>query len=165
MRLASEGEMDARHDDRPLGTYVLLTAAFNLGAWGLGALLGGRRRMPLGDVLLLGAATHEASRVIAKERVTRTIRKPFTEVKADGHEEPRPQGPRRALGELLTCPYCLAPWIALALSTSYLLAPRTTRTYGTVLAIATVSDFLQRGSSLLNETRAEIASRAAPSSH
>ena len=152
--------MDARHDERPLGTYLALTATFNVAAWGLGALLGRRGRMPLGDVLLLGAATHEASRVVAKERVAGTIRKPFTEVQPDGHEEPKPEGPRRALGELLTCPYCLAPWVALALSTSYLLAPRITRTYCTVLTIATVSDFLQRGSSLLNQKRDELASRA-----
>lgn len=149
------------HEERPLGTYLLLTATFNLGALAVGALLGGRRgRAELGDVLLLGAATHEASRIVSKERVTRTIRRPFTEVQPDGHEEPKPKGPRRALGELLTCPYCLAPWIALGLSTSYLLAPRVTRTYCTVLTIATISDFLQRASSLINEKRDELASRA-----
>lgn len=148
-------------DHRPFGTYFLLTATFNVAAWSLGAALGRRGRLPLGDVLLLGAATHEASRIVSKERVTRTIRRPFTEVKEDGHEEPKPEGPRRALGELLTCPYCLAPWIALALSGAYLLSPRVTRTYCTVLSIATLSDFLQRASSLLNQKRAELAHRAA----
>lgn len=147
-------------DHRPFGTYLVLTAAFNAGAWGLGALLGKRRRMPLTDLVVLGTATHEISRIVSKERVTRTIRKPFVEVQPDGHEEPVDHGPRRALGELLTCPYCMAPWIALGLSAAYLVAPSATRTYATVMSIAAVSDFLHRGRSLILEKRRELHARA-----
>jgi hypothetical protein len=153
---------DARHDDehRPFATYFLLTTAFNLGAWALGAVLGPRRRAPLSDLVLLGAATHEISRIVAKERVTRTLRRPFTEIQPDGHEEPVPEGPRRALGELITCPYCIGPWIALALSTAYLLRPNATRTYCTVLGVAALSDFLHRTSAVINQKRTELAERA-----
>ncbi len=147
-------------EHRPLGTYLLLTAAFNAGALAVGAWLGRRRRVPLADVLVLGTATHEISRIVSKERVTRSIRKPFVEVKPDGHEEPVDHGPRRALGELLTCPYCMAPWVALGLSASYLLAPAATRTYATVMSIAAISDFLHRGRALVNEKRRELTARA-----
>ena len=147
-------------DHRPLGTYLVLTAAFNAGAWAVGSLLGKRRRVPLADVVVLGTATHEISRIVSKERVTRTIRKPFVEVKPDGHEEPVDRGPRRALGELLTCPFCIAPWIALGLSAAYLVAPTATRTYATVMSIATISDFLHRGKALIDEKRRELRERA-----
>ncbi|HEY8431132.1 MAG TPA: DUF1360 domain-containing protein [Sandaracinaceae bacterium] len=147
-------------DHRPFGTYLLLSAAFNAGAVAVGALLGDRRRVPLADLLVLGTATHEISRIVSKERVTRTIRKPFVEVMPDGHEEPFDHGPRRALGELLTCPYCIAPWIALALGTAYRLAPSATRTYASVMSIAAVSDFLHRGRALMLAKRRELSRRA-----
>jgi hypothetical protein len=150
---------DARHDHRPAGTYVLLTAAFNAGALALGALLGSRRRMRIADLLVLGAATHEISRIVTTERVTRSLRRPFVETSEDGHEEPVAEGPRRALGELLTCPYCVGPWIALGLSTSYMLAPAMTRTYATVLTMAAVSNFLHRASALVNAKRSELGAR------
>ncbi len=152
--------MTDSHDHRPTGTYLLLTTAFNVGALTLGALLGSRRRMRLADLLVLGAATHEISRIITTERVTRTIRQPFVETKEDGHEEPVSEGPRRAFGELLTCPYCVGPWVALGLSTSYLLAPGMTRTYATVLTMSAISDFLHRASAVVNAKRNELKAEA-----
>lgn len=147
---------EPNHDHRPLGTYLVLTMAFNVSAWALGAMLGRQRRTPLTDLVLLGGATHEISRIVAKEPVAQTLRRPFTEVAPDGHEEPVPEGPRRALGELVTCPYCMGPWIALALSTAYLLRPSAARTYCTVLTIAAMSDFLHRLSGLLNQKREQL---------
>ncbi len=146
-------------DHRPFGSYLVLSAVFNAGAWALGALLGPRRRVPLADVLVLGAATHEVSRIVAKERVTQALRRPFVEVGPDGHEEPVDHGMRRAMGELITCPYCMAPWIALGLSAAYLVAPAATRTYATVMSVAAVSDFLHRARSLMLEKRRELHRR------
>ena len=64
-------------------------------------------------------ATHKASRLIAKDRVTAPLRAPFTEFDQEGgpgevEESPRGAGMRRAIGELLVCPFCLAQWIATA---------------------------------------------------
>lgn len=156
---------DGTHEHRPFGTYLLLTTAFNAGALTLGALLGSRRRVHLGDLLVLGTATHEISRILTTERVTRSLREPFVETSPDGHEEPVAEGPRRAFGELLTCPYCVGPWIALGLSTSYMLAPATTRTYATVLTLAAISDFLHRASAVVNAKRAELRERADATAH
>ncbi len=151
----------SNHDHRPTGTYLVLTTAFNAGALALGTLLGTRRRVRLADLLVMGAATHEVSRILTTERVTRSLRQPFVHTDADGHEAPVERGPRRALGELLTCPYCVGPWVALGLSTSYLLAPAMTRTYATVLTMAAISDFLHRASSVVNAKRNELEAEAA----
>lgn len=151
---------DSRHDHPPNGTYLLLTLGFNAGALALGALLGKRRRVRIPDLLVLGAATHEISRILTTERVTRSLREPFVETTEDGREQPVAEGPRRAVGELLTCPYCVGPWIALGLSTSYMLAPAMTRTYATVLTMAAISDFLHRASAVVNAKRNEV--RATP---
>ena len=58
-------------------------------------------------------------------------------------EEVRGTGWRHAVGELLTCPFCLAQWTATVLVAGVAVAPRLTRTVMSVLAVVTGSDFLQ----------------------
>ncbi|HVJ88466.1 MAG TPA: DUF1360 domain-containing protein, partial [Labilithrix sp.] len=59
-------------------------------------------------------------------------------------ERPRGEGLRRALGSLLTCQFCAAPWITLVLTTALVVRPRPTRVVASGLAVVTVSDFLQQ---------------------
>ena len=54
----------------------------------------------------------------------------------------RGHGPRRAIGQLLTCPYCIGMWIAGALTAGLLVAPRLVRWLSFVLTSLIVSDFL-----------------------
>lgn len=131
------------HGHPPYVAYEALTGMFNLGAWALAGAIG-RRAPALGDLLVLGVATQQVTRTVARDRVTSPIRRPFVDRTPDGREVPKPKGMRRALGELLTCPYCLAPWTALALTGAYALAPRATRVFAGVMAVAAVSDFLNR---------------------
>ena len=68
-----------------------------------------------GDIVLIGTASYKLSRLIAKKKVTAFVRAPFTELEGKGgpaelEERPRGRGLRRALGELLLCPYCLGLW-------------------------------------------------------
>jgi hypothetical protein len=84
------------------------------------------------DLVVLALASHQISRVIAKERIALPIRRMFTE--ADG-ETPRP-GWRRAPAELVTCPYCASVWSATAL------AALQSRTVACVLAFAAVASLL-----------------------
>jgi len=49
---------------------------------------------------------------------------------------------QRAIGDLLTCPYCLGPWVATALTFGLVLQPRTTRLIAGILAASTISDAL-----------------------
>ena len=137
----------------PLGAYAALTAVYGSGfSAGLIALRARRRPLPerltVTDLLLVGVATHKLSRMIAKDRVTSFVRAPFTRYQqASGQgeveEEACGHGLRLAVGELLVCPYCIAQWIATGLTLGLVGAPRFTRLISSVLAVHTVSDFLQ----------------------
>jgi len=101
-----------------------------------------------GDIALIGTASFKLSRVISKKRVTAFVRAPFTELESGGgpaevEEHPRGSGLRRAMGELLVCPYCLGLWASGAFHAGLLLAPRATRFSASVLTAMTISDFLQ----------------------
>jgi hypothetical protein len=58
-------------------------------------------------------------------------------------ESPQGTGLRLAIGELLSCPYCLGLWSASALGIGLVGAPRLTRLVAFVFTAETVSDFLQ----------------------
>ena len=64
---------------------------------------------------------------------------------AELNEEVRDEGSpvRHGLGELITCPFCLAVWVATGLTGGLVLAPRLTRLAATALTATAVSDFLQ----------------------
>jgi hypothetical protein len=143
----------APHEHRPLAAYAGMTAAFGgLLAGALAALRASGRELPerlsAGDLALAGVATHKVSRLLAKDKVTSFIRAPFTrfqEPSGQGEleEAPRGSGLRYATGELLTCPYCLAQWVAAGFAVGLVTAPRTTRLVAGVYAAETLSDFLQ----------------------
>lgn len=136
----------------PLDSYAAFVGAYN--ATFAAALLCARiagRTLPtpsLGDIALFGVATHKLSRLLAKDKVTALLRAPFAEYKEDGgpaevEERPRGQGARRAVGELVTCPYCLDQWVAGGFAVAAIFAPRTTRLTAGVFATVAVADFLQ----------------------
>jgi hypothetical protein len=107
------------------------------------------RRFGLLDLALLGVATHKLSRIVAKDRITGILRAPFVNyIRSAGagevEEEPRGRGIQRGIGELISCPYCMAPWCATALSFGLVFAPRVTRFLAGILASVAMSDFLHR---------------------
>jgi hypothetical protein len=61
-------------------------------------------------------------------------------VPAEEEDEAIGKGPRRAIGELITCPYCLGTWLAAGMALSMAVAPRETRMVGTVFAVKAVAD-------------------------
>jgi hypothetical protein len=131
----------------------VLTAVFNglVGALLLLARRQGRElpeRPAAGDLLLTGVASHKLSRLIAKDKVTSPLRAPFTELEEKGgpgelEESSRGGGARKAIGELLICPYCLDLWVVAAFSLGLLFAPRLTRFCAAIFSALTISDFLQ----------------------
>jgi Protein of unknown function (DUF1360) len=153
----------APRDQVPLAGYVASMLTF---AAGLGGILVWvtRKKAPLPsllDVALLGVATHKLSRILSKDFVTAPLRAPFTrrqgpEGAGEVHDEPRGGGLRRATGYLLTCPYCLGPWIGTSLCASLLGFPLQTRFVLRVLSAVTVSDFLHLSYSRLNESRKTV---------
>ena len=136
----------------PFRTYAALAAVFNAGF--AGALLAAKRSgrlpdsVPTHDVVLIGVASHKLSRLVAKDKVTAFLRAPFTQYQGRGgpaevEERARGEGVRRAVGELLICPYCLGLWSAGAFHAGLMLAPRVTRVAASTLTALTLSDFLQ----------------------
>lgn len=139
--------------ERPLGGYAVTMGLYAtaLGGFAVWMRASGRRlpeRVAPGDLALMAVATHKASRLIAKDRVTSTVRAPFTRFEGDAgpgevSEAARGRGLRRAFGELLVCPYCLGLWIATALAAGLAVAPRPTRWTASVLTAVFGSDLLQ----------------------
>ncbi len=105
------------------------------------------QRWAASDVILGSIATHKLSRIISKEGVTTPLRAPFTRFEGEagaGEVVERPKhGPAHVPGELLTCPFCLAPWIATAYVAGLVLAPGPTRAGAAVFATVAGSDALQ----------------------
>jgi hypothetical protein len=139
--------------ERPLGGYAMLTGTFTL-LWVAFIRWFSRsgRELPdtirASDLALVTVATHKLSRTIAKDRVTSAWRAPFTRFQDDAgpgevDEAARGHGLRRAIGELVICPYCLGVWIASALTGALLVAPRATRWIASVFVSQTGSDLLQ----------------------
>jgi hypothetical protein len=144
---------EGKSEEPPLLVYAVLIGAFNLL---LGAALGlarrtGRQlpaRIEAPDLLLIGVASHKLSRLIAKDKVTRPLRAPFTELEGEGgpselEESSRGSGVRKAIGDLLICPYCLDLWVVAGFAVGLLFVPRLTRFLAAVFSALTISDFLQ----------------------
>jgi hypothetical protein len=149
------GRAYAPRQRRPLGGYLTSMAAYTAMAAALaGAVRASGRTLPdrysSGDVLLLAAATHKLSRLLTKEAVTSPLRAPFARYagpagNAELHEYVRADvsPTRHAVGELVTCPFCMAVWVATGLGAGLVVAPRATRLAATILTAVAGSDFLQ----------------------
>jgi hypothetical protein len=139
------------HEQEPLRHYLVFMGTF-LTTVSLGVRWARRSDRPFvtpgfADLVLLGLATNRLSRLITREKVTRVLRAPFTEVDDDAapeevKEHPRGTGLTRGFGELLTCPRCVAMWAAAAMSVLYLRSPFIARFAGTVLSAAALSDYV-----------------------
>src|SRR5690606_41186876 len=57
-------------------------------------------------------STHKLSRLLAKDPVTSPIRAPFTRYKGVSGPAELREEPRNTVGELLSCPFCIAQWTA-----------------------------------------------------
>jgi hypothetical protein len=148
--------------DRPLGGYLALMGAYSAGT--LGAAAAARalhrpapERIGPWDLFQLTVATHRLSRTIAKDPVVSPLRAPFTKyagLQAAGelHEEVRGDGLQHSAGELISCPMCLAQWVATALCAGLVLAPKSTRLMIATMTAIGGADFLQHLYSLLEQT-------------
>ena len=153
-RLARRVQRGYAHgEDRPLAGYATVIGAYSalLGLVGGIARARGVRlpdRVGLGDTLLLCVGTHKASRLLAKDSVTSPLRAPFTRYQepagaGEVNEEVRGNGVRHAVGELVTCPFCLSVWLASGFTAGLVLAPRATRLVLTALTAIAGSDTIQ----------------------
>lgn len=85
-----------------------------------------------------------------KDLVTAPLRAPFVKFKENSgegeveEESRRDGGIKEAMGDLLTCPYCIGVWIVTPLWFGMALAPRLTRFVAGILATVTTADFMHR---------------------
>jgi hypothetical protein len=139
-------------ENKPSASYGPLIAAYAAVA-GVAAGLVRWRARPLpqpsaGDVVVIGAAVFRLSRLVTKDKVLQPVRRPFVEGSDPGaagevNSQPAGSGPRRALGELLTCPFCTSMWLATGAVTFYALSPRAARLVAAIPASVAVSDVAQ----------------------
>jgi hypothetical protein len=140
--------------ERPLGGYAVLVGVFTVALSGILASTVTKSEdeapeLNWSDLLLLGIATHKLSRIVTKDLVTSPFRAPFVKFKKSAgagevEEEARGEGIQEAVGDLITCPYCIAPWLASALVFGFQRAPRTTRVLSGIFCITAASDFLNQ---------------------
>ncbi len=136
--------------EMPLAGYAALLMAYG-GLFGavLSALSWRRPRTPrASDIAMFGIATHKIGRIITKDWVTSPVRAPFVEyVESAGggevKERSRGTGLRRAIGDLVTCPWCIAPWVAGTLYSFFLISPSAARLVSAGFTSVAISDFLQ----------------------
>jgi hypothetical protein len=139
--------------ERPLGSYAVLIGTFSAATAGFGFWLrSSDRSLPdtvsIGDLLLVTVATQKATRLLGRDRVTSALRAPFTRFQDDAgpgevNEAARGHGLRRAIGELIICPYCLSMWAATGFTAGLIAAPRATRWIATALTTVAGADVLQ----------------------
>jgi hypothetical protein len=138
---------------RPLGGYAVLMGTFAglCGAFAARLRASGRElpdTIETRDLALVAIATHKSARLIARDRVSATVRAPFTTFQDDAgpsevDEAARGHGLRRAIGELVICPYCLSVWLAAGFVAGVAVAPRPTRWIASVFVAVTGADALQ----------------------
>lgn len=148
-------------EEMPLAGYATLLGIYNaaFAAMLLAAKKSGKQlpeRVGYADLLLLALGTFKLSRLISLDRVTSPLRAPFIEYEgpagaSEVKEKVRGAGVRRAIGDLLTCPYCMGPWVAAALTFGLVFRPRAARLISGLFAAATVSDFLQHAYGAVKE--------------
>ena len=157
---ADETSQGHRHDPRPLKSYAGIMASYGALTGALTLLLRRKRfevrpLSPWNFVLYALAAEH-ISRLISKDSVTSPVRRPFTEFKepageGEVNEEVIGSGPRHAIGELLTCPFCLDQWVTTGLVAGSVAAPTLTTAVVSASALARTADYLHLLYGLLRE--------------
>ena len=133
-----------RQSTPPFRAYAALIGLFGAPlAVALRSAQGGKR-LSLFNLVLLGTTTHKITRVLATDRVTSVLRKPFTEGGESDELQQKPAGGgmQRAVGELVTCPYCLGPWVATGLVTAHSILPRWIRPVLGIFSAVAISDLL-----------------------
>ncbi|RYZ82810.1 MAG: DUF1360 domain-containing protein [Proteobacteria bacterium] len=138
----------------PLAAYSELMAIYALSFTALYHLAtrdGKELRRPRGlDLALLSLASYKFARVITMSFIASPLRAPFTHrgpglKGGEVQDEPRGEGLQRAIGSLLTCPFCFSVWSSTAFTFGYTFSPQATRQVAYILSLAAVGDILHLG--------------------
>jgi hypothetical protein len=128
-------------------TYLTLIGIFTMLMGVFGFKKGREWRLKPFDFVLLSLSSYRAGHLVAFDKVTEPIRKPFTETQQDPSGAgdtvvPIGTGPQKALGELLACPTCVGTWVAAFLTYGLMLVPGPTRVLLAILSCTGVAELL-----------------------
>jgi hypothetical protein len=150
---------DTPRSPHRLAGYLTVLSVYVAGV--AAAAVTGRRRgreMPeryvVQDLLVGAVAIHKFTRLVAKDAVTTPVRAPVTQFEENAgsgevNESPREGHVTHVPGEILSCPFCLAPWAATAYVAGLAISPRVARACASTLAMVAGSDWLQQSYSRL----------------
>lgn len=140
--------------DIPLDAYAGLIATYALLFSGLFWISTRRDRdlaRPQGlDLALLAIASYKFARIVTMSFIASPLRAPFTvrgkSLKAgEVQDRARGHGLQRAIGNLLTCPFCFEVWSSTFFMFGFSIAPRAFRQLSYILSMAAVGDVLHLG--------------------
>lgn len=137
----------------PLGSYMALVAAYgavSVSLFALEKVLAKDQEthetpLTLPQFFLLAIGSYKFSRVVTMSFIGSPIRAPFTtrgESLAGGEvqDHARGEGIQKAIGSLLTCPFCFNVWGASTLFYASRFLPQLTMRVATILSLAAVGD-------------------------
>ncbi|HVS67824.1 MAG TPA: DUF1360 domain-containing protein [Mycobacteriales bacterium] len=147
----------ADHYGRPAGElrgYLGVMGVYAVGVGAAALAMWRAKRLPsrygAGDLVLVTLATHKLSRTISRDAVTSPVRAPFARFEGPAgegevNERVAASGAGKAIGELLTCPFCMDQWVATGFVTGLAVAPRLTRYVASIFAVRAGADLVQFG--------------------
>ena len=143
----------------PLAAYAALVVSYTVvfaNLYYLCVVSGGPTRLQGVDFWLVAIASYKLSRLITMSFIGSVFRAPFAtrgESKKGGEvqDQARGSGMRRALGNLVTCPFCFNIWSATLLTFGYSLIPDLTMQAAQILTLAAIGDLLHFGYRNLRE--------------
>ncbi len=104
------------------------------------------------DLALVGLATYRTGRLVVFDEVTEPIRAPFTDTE-DGGVQPKGKGAQAALGELFSCPTCIATWLSAVFVLGLRVAPAPTRTLLAVMSASGLAEILNYAVDALDSSK------------
>ena len=156
---------------RERATYTTLTGAFLALFGAYVARARGNKEPDLRplDLALLGLATFRAGRLVAYDRVAEPFRDPFTATEPDEYGAGENvvaagAGPRKAIGELLSCPTCVGTWAAAGFVYGFQVAPGPTRAFLAILGAAGLAELLDSLAETFTWSGKTARKQAAPDS-
>jgi len=107
------------------------------------------------DYILLGLSVFRMGRMVSYDAVMEPYRAPFTETVPDGTGagstvEPKGEGWRRAVGELISCPICSGTWIAAVLVYGMQVLPGSTRALMAIMSVIGIGEVLNAATEALS---------------
>jgi hypothetical protein len=128
-------------------TYVSLIGIFVTLLGVFGFKKGRKWQLKPFDLVLLSLASFRAGHLVAYDKVTEPLRKPFTETQQDPSGAgdtvvPKGSGIQKALGELVACPTCVGTWVGALMTYGLMFIPGPTRVLLAILSCTGVAELL-----------------------